>query len=255
MMRATAAVLATALAAALVLVQPWVGRARYRQLVAAVGERPDARLRHYRRGVAGEWTIVLLILGIAALARGHFSSVAVVGTRHQGAAAGIVVTAAVVLGISALVFYFGGTWIQETLQRQARGFLALLPRTGEERLWFVGLAVTAGCCEELIFRGFGIAYLRWLWPAAPEWALIAITAAAFGLAHLYQGPRGVVLTGLVGAYFAWVVLSTGSLWPAIAIHALLDLRVLAVRNFDAEPSGASPPAPPPPPVELPARGR
>jgi membrane protease YdiL (CAAX protease family) len=150
-----------------------------------------------------------------------------------------VATAAVVLAISAVVFYFGGPWIQETLQRQARGFLALLPRTGEERLWFVGLAVTAGCCEELIFRGFGIAYLRWLWPSAPDWALIAITAAAFGFAHLYQGPRGVVLTGLVGAYFAWVVLSTGTLWPAIAIHALLDLRVLALRNFDLQRANVS----------------
>jgi membrane protease YdiL (CAAX protease family) len=100
-----------------------------------------------------------------------------------------------------------------------------------ERSVFALLAVTAGVCEELLFRGFGIAYLRWLWPGSPRVAVIAITAVAFGLVHLYQGPRGVVLTGLVGAYLAWLVLSTGSLLPAMVIHALLDLRILALPDL------------------------
>jgi len=66
-----------------------------------------------------------------------------------------------------------------------------------------------------------------------------VTAAAFGFAHLYQGTRGVLLTGLVGAYLAWLTLSTGSLLPAIVIHALIDLRVLALPDLDEvrEPAG------------------
>ncbi|HEX3541164.1 MAG TPA: CPBP family intramembrane glutamic endopeptidase, partial [Acidimicrobiales bacterium] len=93
-------------------------------------------------------------------------------------------------------------------------------------------------CEELIFRGFAVSYLRWLWPAAPRSVIIVITAAAFGLGHLYQGARGVILTGLVGAYLAWLVLSTGSLLPAMVIHALLDLRILALPDL-REPAPAA----------------
>jgi len=234
-----AAVLASALAAALVLVQPWAGRRRYLRLVASIGEHPEARMRHYRRGIVGEWAAVGVILVIGVLAGRGRSSIRLVSGHHVGSEAAVVAEVAALLGASALVFRFGGAAIQNALRRQARGFLALLPRGRQERLVFAGLAITAGICEELVFRGFGIAYLRWLWPASPQWAVIAITAGAFGWVHLYQGPRGVILTGLVGAYLAWLVLSTGSLVPAMVIHALLDLRVLALPNFDREPAPAS----------------
>jgi membrane protease YdiL (CAAX protease family) len=47
------------------------------------------------------------------------------------------------------------------------------------------------------------------------------------------------LTGVVGAYLAWLTLSTGSLLPAIAVHALIDLRILALPNLNdvSEPAG------------------
>jgi membrane protease YdiL (CAAX protease family) len=242
MTRATAAVLATALAVGLVLVQPWVGRRRYRRLVAAVADHPDARLRHYRRGIIGEWAGVGVVLVIGLLAGRGPSSIGLRIGDHRASEGAIVAEVAVLLGISALVFRFGGRGITEMLRRQARGFAALLPQGRRERHTFAVLAVTAGICEELLFRGFAIAYVRWLWPGASTLWVTVITAAAFGLVHLYQGPRGVVLTGLVGGYLAWLVLTTGSLFPAMIIHALLDLRILALRDLK-KPSQASPGVP------------
>src|SRR5947208_2189146 len=96
---------------------------------------------------------------------------------------------------------------------------ALLPRSAAERRMFALLALTAGVCEEVLYRGFGLAALRWAAPGLGHPALIAITAAAFGLAHLYQGPPGVVMTGLVGAYLAWIAIATGSLVPVMVLHA------------------------------------
>lgn len=231
MSHVVAAVLATALAAGLVLVQPFIGRRRYRRLVAAVATEPEARVRHYRRGIGGEWAISVLILVIGLLAGRDAASVGLDLGEHPGAEALVVAEVAVLLGISALVFRFGGSGVRDAIRHQARGFVALLPKGRRERIMFAGLAVTAGICEELIFRGFGLAYLRWLWPATPRWAAIIIVAAAFGLAHLYQGIRGILLTGLVGGYLAWLVLSTGSLVPAMAIHAVLDLRILALPDL------------------------
>jgi membrane protease YdiL (CAAX protease family) len=120
------------------------------------------------------------------------------------------------------------------LLRQARGFIALLPRTVEERRTFAVLAVTAGICEEIIFRAFGIAYVRFIWASASDAWIIVLTSVAFGFAHLYQGLRGVVLTGIVGAVFASLVLTTGSLFAAMAIHAMIDLRVLGLPDLTAD---------------------
>jgi membrane protease YdiL (CAAX protease family) len=228
----TAAMLATAFVVELVFFQPFAGRRRYRRLTAELATNPDARLRHYRRGIAGEWLAVGLVVVIGLLAGRDPGSIGLRAGSDARAAVNDVVAVAVVLAASAVIFRFGGSNVRALLRRQARGFLELLPRSRRERLTFAALAVTAGVCEEIVFRGFGIAYVRWLWPAASRPFIIAVTAAAFGVAHLYQGTRGVLLTGIVGAYLAWLTLSTGSLLPAIAVHALIDLRILALPDLN-----------------------
>jgi membrane protease YdiL (CAAX protease family) len=133
--------------------------------------------------------------------------------------------AVAVVAITA-VYRFGGQAAHRALAVQLRPVAALLPRTPTERRWFALLAVTAGICEELLYRGFGLAALRWAAPDIRTPALVIITGAAFGLAHLYQGRLGVALTGALGAYLAWITIATGSLVPVILLHALLDLRIL-----------------------------
>jgi membrane protease YdiL (CAAX protease family) len=46
---------------------------------------------------------------------------------------------------------------------------------------------------------------------------------AFGVAHAYQGMRGIFATGTVGAFAVAVYLLTGSLVAPILLHAILDL--------------------------------
>jgi membrane protease YdiL (CAAX protease family) len=235
-----AAVLSAALAVWMVGVQPFVGRRRYRRLLERVGRDPLARLAHYRRGIRFEWSAAALVGLVALLA--HSRLPALWPAAAEPAVAGQVPGIAVALVLVTAVYRFGGRGTRRALAVQLRPVAALLPRTAAERRAFAGLALTAGVCEELLYRGFGLAALRWAAPGAGSAVLIAVSAAAFGLAHLYQGPAGVALTGLAGAYFAWIAIATGSLVPAMVLHALLDLRILAL-PLDAVPVVTAPAAP------------
>jgi membrane protease YdiL (CAAX protease family) len=102
----------------------------------------------------------------------------------------------------------------------------ILPVTREERAWFAAVSITAGVCEEVLYRGFLIRYLSdFPWHAGLLTAL-GISSIAFGMAHGYQGLTGILGTALLGAFMAVIFVVTGSLWLPIALHAIIDLRVL-----------------------------
>jgi len=227
-----AAVLSTVLGAWMVFGQPFAGRRRYRLLLELLGRDPSARLRHYRRGIAFEWAGAALVGLLAVLGHSRIESLWPAGDRPGvgGQIPGLVLAIVVITAI----YRFGGERTRRALAVQLRPVAALLPRTAVERRVFAVLAVTAGICEELLYRGFGLAALRWVAPDLGTSALIVITGAGFGLAHLYQGRMGVIATGLLGAYFAWIVIATGSLVPVMILHALLDARILAL-PLDAVP--------------------
>ena len=109
---------------------------------------------------------------------------------------------------------------------------------------WMALAVSAGMCEEFIFRG----YLIWvLQPALGLWIAAAASLIVFAAAHAYQGAKGVVAVGVVGGLFTLIVLVFGSLVPAIAVHILGDageglVAWLALRDVAAGHDGASGPS-------------
>lgn len=115
------------------------------------------------------------------------------------------------------------------------------PHTRAELAWWMALSVSAGFCEEFIFRG----YLIWvLQPALGLWFAAAASLIVFAAAHAYQGAKGVVAVGFVGGLLTLVVLVFGSLVPAIAMHTLADLGEgfvawLALRDVPAGYNGAS----------------
>jgi membrane protease YdiL (CAAX protease family) len=227
-----AAVISVVLAAWMVFVQPFVGRRRYRRLLERVRPDPSARLEHYRRGIVIEWAGAALVGLLALMAHSRLESLWPAGTDPDVGrqVPGLVVAIVVITAI----YRFGGGVTRRALAVQLRPVAALLPRTPVERRVFAVLAVTAGICEELLYRGFGLAALRWAAPDLGTPALVAVTGAAFGVAHLYQGAMGVLVTGVLGAYFAWIVIATGTLAPVMVLHALLDGRILGL-PIDAVP--------------------
>lgn len=96
----------------------------------------------------------------------------------------------------------------------------LAPRTSTELGWWVAASLSAGFCEEFIFRG----YLIWAFQSVLGlWGAAAFSAVVFAAGHSYQGIKGFFASGAIGIFLTLVVLISGSLWPAIALHALFDI--------------------------------
>ena len=100
----------------------------------------------------------------------------------------------------------------------------MLPRTGRERAWWLGVSLGAGAGEELLLRGVLLALLAGLVPGAPAFALVIAGGLCFGVAHAYQGWAGVAMTALVGCGLDWLYVASGSLLLPIVVHALFDAR-------------------------------
>lgn len=95
------------------------------------------------------------------------------------------------------------------------------PHTRRELAWWATVSLSAGFCEELIFRGF----LIWAFqPLLGLWGAAALSLVVFAAAHAYHGAAGAFAVGIVGAFLTLVVLIFDSLWPAVAMHFILDLQ-------------------------------
>jgi uncharacterized protein len=97
----------------------------------------------------------------------------------------------------------------------------LLPRTPLEILVWIGVSVTAGFCEEAVFRG----YLQKQLLALTGSAAIAVSVQAilFGIAHGYQGFKNVVVITVLGALYGVLALWRRSPRPGMIAHAWSDV--------------------------------
>jgi membrane protease YdiL (CAAX protease family) len=126
------------------------------------------------------------------------------------------------------------------LRKRLEPLRALVPHSPGEFRLFVPLSLTAGICEELLFRGYLVWVLQhWigLWPAA------GVSMVLFGLAHSYQGVKFGVRAFYAGVGMGLLALVTGSLLPGMALHALIDLgsgwiTYMAMRESPAGPASS-----------------
>ncbi len=124
----------------------------------------------------------------------------------------------VLIHLVQLLFFLGRRWAGI---RECSLLAKLMPVTGTEKALFVLLSVAAGVGEELAFRGFGVTALHLV--TGSEWGAAALSSLAFGLIHGYQGWLGVWRTGIMGSILAAAFILSGSLWPAIIAHIVLDV--------------------------------
>ncbi|RZU31384.1 CPBP family intramembrane glutamic endopeptidase [Blastococcus saxobsidens] len=236
-----AALAAVVVAAYLVVGEPVAGHVLHRRFEGRLRSDAGARRSFYRRLLVLEWGLAVLAFIVWAFATDV--SAGAVGLRWPqswpGPFTAVVVVVVLLFVVASTRQLRAGALLEMTRPARRPGegrhteppgqsTLALLPRTDDERRLFTVVGITAGVCEEWLYRGFFLAVVAAVLGGATSFVLVVVAAVAFGLAHAYQGRAGIVLTGALGGVMAALYLDTGSLlWPVL-LHAVIDLRFLLV---------------------------
>jgi len=206
---------------ALGVLLPWRGRARMKKLLAMPQVTSMERLVLYASTIAFQW-LAVAIVGWRVWMHGYTAAQLGLTLHNRGllATAGLL-GAAVIATLQWLNLRRVGR-----VPLKSRGALQaiaerILPQSTIELLPYLALAVTAGLCEEFLYRGFAMAVLARAGLSA--WLVVLTSSLLFGLAHSYQGRGGMVMTFLVGLLLGWSRLAYASLIPAILWHTAVDV--------------------------------
>jgi membrane protease YdiL (CAAX protease family) len=98
---------------------------------------------------------------------------------------------------------------------------SLLPQSMLEILIWIGASLTAGICEEMVFRGYVQRQLH----ALSGSVVVAVLGQGlvFGLFHSYQGWKNVVVISVLGVLYGALAAWRGNLRVNIVTHAWTDV--------------------------------
>jgi membrane protease YdiL (CAAX protease family) len=125
-----------------------------------------------------------------------------------------------VLILAAMIVYMRPRW-RRAVERCARVVYLYMPANATERAWWIGVAVLAGVGEEITWRGVQGGLLNNL--TGNFWLAALICAISFGIGHMIQGWRSVIVVIAFALCFHALVWLAGSLYVAMAVHIAYDV--------------------------------
>lgn len=188
---------------------------------------PHARVASYAVIMVWEWLTVAFIwwgvrrrgIRIADLIGGSWPRWTAV-LRDLGIAVLFLIASNVILGLLRFA-------LKATPNQAVR---SIIPQTPAEiGLWMV-LTMTAGFCEEVIFRGYLQKQLGLMTRSVA--AGLLLQGIVFGASHGYQGAKFMLTIAVYGCLFGWLAHRRRSLRPGMIAHFLQDgVTGLLLRHF------------------------
>ena len=119
--------------------------------------------------------------------------------------------------VLAVLAYFLSLLHLESAQKQIS---QLAPSSFAEAALWVSLSISAGICEEFLFRGyFQQQFAR---TSRRLWLGVLLSALLFGSAHGYEGIAGMLMITAYGALFSLLAIRRGSLRAGMIAHCWHD---------------------------------
>ena len=94
-----------------------------------------------------------------------------------------------------------------------------LPKTKKEFNWFIILSISAGICEEIIFRVFLFQYIK-----ENIGIVIAFILAnlIFAITHIGSGNQNIISAFILGLIFSTIYYFSENIWIAVFLHIAID---------------------------------
>jgi uncharacterized protein len=96
----------------------------------------------------------------------------------------------------------------------------LAPASVAEAALWIALSISAGICEEFVFRGY--LQQQFARTTGRAWIGVAASAVLFGTAHGYEGIAGMLMITVYGALFSVLAIKRGSLRAGMIAHGWHD---------------------------------
>ena len=109
----------------------------------------------------------------------------------------------------------------DALKEKMKDIYHYLPKTRQELIWFTFLSVSAGICEEIIFRLFLFEFLK---ESSTLIIAFIITNLLFALTHIGSGKRNLISSLILGLLFNAIYYFTDNIWIAIILHVSIDIN-------------------------------
>ena len=190
-----------------------------------VRSQPGKMLQHpnvvplYLSLIAMEWGLFLYVWK-GGLRRSGTKLRDLIGGRWQNLR-DVAIDATLALGLWTVWMMVEKGWEHRLGPEHAASIQTFLPRRGAEILLWVGVSVSAGICEEVVFRGYFQAQFEGF--TRSKWIALFLQAALFGIAHGYQGVEACVKIAIFGVLYGLLALWRGSLRPGMIAHAGSDI--------------------------------
>ncbi|WP_307592208.1 CPBP family intramembrane glutamic endopeptidase [Paenibacillus wynnii] len=210
---------------------PVWGYYSYKKFKIDILSHPGKRMTYYRRTVIELWTMAAVFAGYVYGSGISWSKLGF-GGADWGWLSILFFAELVIFIVAPLIMVAFVRGYRETMDRQFQSIGDFLPGTTREKRFWIVISLTAGVCEELLFRSFLFYYLPLLLPGLSGVWVIVISSLIFGLGHCYQGIKGILSTAVLGGLFGCLYYFTGSVMLCMLLHFLIDARILALLPRD-----------------------
>jgi hypothetical protein len=193
----------------------------------------EHHVARYGVGIAAEWVLLLLVWWGLRMQRVPLADL--LGFRRGGHALAEDVGAAAIFWVMAMVVLAAIGVVLKLLHvaTPQKTIAALAPRSGLEMLLWIVLSLSAGFCEETVFRGYLLR--QFASPMGRLWLGVLCSSLLFGVSHGYEGAAGMIAITAYGALFCVLAIVRDSLRPGMIAHAWHDIftgvALIALRHL------------------------
>jgi uncharacterized protein len=213
------------------LVAPWwhtvfvilliAGTSVLGSLQSATKSMTGHHLANYGVTIAWEWVLAGIVYWGIRLTRTPLREL--LGERRRGAKELLAdIAAAAIFWISSIIILAALATILQFLHLESaqKRLSQLAPSSLTEAALWITLSISAGICEEFIFRGY---FQRQFERATGRlWVGVLVSALLFGAAHGYEGIAGMLMITVYGALFSLLAIRRGGLRAGMIAHGWHD---------------------------------